>query len=157
MLGRRRVWFGVAVTGGFLALLFAQLDLSDMRDALAGANYVYLAPGVAVYFVSLYFRSYRWRFLLKPFVETRATQLYPVVLVGYMANNLLPLRLGELVRSYYLSTRVQARGSTALATIVIERVLDGLVLLFLLALAALFLPVSGLADHVSTEAAVPLW
>lgn len=157
MLGSRRVWFGAAVTSGFLALLFTQLDLTEVREALGDANYAYLGPGIAVYFGSLYFRAYRWRYLLKPFAATRTGRLYPVVLVGYMANNLLPVRLGELVRSYLLSTREQVQGSTALATIIIERVMDGLMLLFLLVVAALFLPVSGLADQVSTEAGIPVW
>ena len=53
-----------------------------------------------------------------------------MVAVGYMANNLLPVRLGELVRSYYLARREPVRASTALATIIVERVFDGLVLLF---------------------------
>jgi uncharacterized protein (TIRG00374 family) len=157
LLDNRRVWFGAAVTGGFLALLYMQLDLTEMREALADANYAYLAPGIAIYFGSLYFRAYRWRYLLKPFAATRTGRLYPVVLVGYMANNLLPVRLGELVRSYFLSTREQVQGSTALATIIIERVMDGLMLLFLLAVATLFLPVSGLADRVSAESDMPVW
>ncbi len=157
MLASRRLWLGLAVTGGFLALLFLKFDFTDMRHALGEANYLYVVPAVAIYFVSLYFRAFRWSYLLRPFVSTKTARLYPVVLVGYMANNLLPVRLGEFVRSYYLSTRESARGSTALATIVVERVVDGLTLLFLLAATALFLPVSGLADRVSEEVSLPVW
>ena len=157
MLTSGRFWIGGAVTAVFIALLIFRLDVSEMGQALADANYFYLIPGIVVYFGSLYFRAYRWRFLLKPFASARTIRLYPVVMVGYMANNILPMRLGELIRSYYLSTREPVRGSTALATILIERVFDGLTLLFLLAASALFLPVSGLAERVSDSANLPVW
>ena len=157
MLKSRRFWLGAAVTGGFLALLFLRFDFPAMREALTEANYLYLIPAIAVYFVSLYFRAFRWSFLLRPFVSAKTSRLYPVVMVGYMANNVLPMRLGELARSYYLSTREPVRGSTALATIIIERVFDGLTLLFFMAVAALFLPVPGLAERISDSASMPLW
>ena len=156
MLTSRRLWFGTAVTAVFLSLLFLRFDFTEMRGALAEANYLYLIPAVGIYFVSLYARTFRWRFLLLPFVETETKRLYPVVLVGYMANNVLPVRLGEFARSYYLSTREPVRGSTALATIIIERVFDGLTLLFFLAVATLFLPVPGLADRVRESVTLPL-
>lgn len=144
------------MTAIFIALLVYQLDFPATGKALTEANYFYLAPAVAVYFISLYFRAYRWVFLLKPFVATRTRRLYPVVMVGYMANNLLPMRIGELARSYYLSTREPVRGLTALATILIERVFDGLMLLFFLAASALFLPVTGLAERVSNSVNLPV-
>ena len=156
MLHRRRLGVGVAVTALFLVLLFFQVDRSEMVSSLADANYLFLAPAVAVYFLSVYFRAYRWRFLLAPITALSTLRLYPVVAVGYMANNLLPVRLGELVRSYYLARREPVPASTALATIIVERVFDGVVLLFVLAVAALFLPVAGLADRVSDAVRMPV-
>lgn len=155
MLTSIRFWIGLAITAGFLFLLFIRFDFGEMREALAEANYLYLIPGIAVYFVSLLFRSYRWRYVLTPFAEIKTLRLLPVVVVGYMANNVLPMRIGEFARSYYLSTREPVRGSTALATIIIERVFDGLTLLFFLAAGALFLPVLGLAQDVGSAAQLP--
>ena len=157
MSGKRRIWLGALVSTLFLGLLLLRVDFRELGSALAGANYLYLAPAVAVYFVSLYFRAFRWRYLLRPFAATRTARLYPVLLVGYMANNLLPVRLGELVRSYYLSLREPVRGSTALATVIVERVFDGLTLLFFLAVAAFFLPIAGLAERVGETRGLPLW
>ena len=127
-----------------------------MSSALASANYGYLVPAIAIYFVSLVFRAYRWRFLLAPFRSISWHRLYPVVAVGYMANNLLPVRLGEVVRSYYLARREPVPASTALATVVSERVFDGVALLFFLAVAALFLPLAGLAERVSEAVHLPV-
>lgn len=157
MVRDRRIWLGAAVTALFVALAFVQLDLGETWSVAAGANYAYLVPAVAVYFVSLYIRSFRWRYLLRPFAEVHSWRLYPVVLVGYMANNLLPVRLGELVRSYYLSVREPVRGSTALATVLVERVFDGLTLLFFLAVAAVFLPIEGLAGSIGDTRGLAAW
>ena len=71
-------------------------------------------------------------------------RLFPVVVIGYMANNLLPMRLGEVVRSYYLGEREDISKSSALATIFIERVFDALTLLFFVAVVAVFVPLGGL-------------
>ena len=160
LLRDSRIWrigLGAAITALFVAMAAVQLDLGETQSVLAGANYAYLVPAIAVYFVSLYVRSFRWRYLLRPFAEVHSWRLYPVVLVGYMANNVLPVRLGELVRSYYLSVREPVRGSTALATVLVERVFDGLTLLFFLAVAAVFLPIEGLAGHIGETRGVEPW
>ena len=151
-----RFWLGVAVTAAFVGLLLLRLDYGEMVDALARANYLFLIPGVAVYFFSFVLRSFRWRFLLRPFhPQARATRLYPVILIGYMANNLLPMRLGELVRGYFLSTREPVRGSTAFATIVAERVFDGFTLLILLAAAVAYLSFGDLLAFASDTLGLP--
>lgn len=84
-------------------------------------------------------------------------RLYPVILVGYLANNILPMRIGELVRSYYLSVREPIRGSTGLATVIVERVFDGLTLLLFLLIGALFLPFTDLLSRVSEVFKLPPW
>ena len=152
----RRFLLGAAVTAAFLTLLMVRMDLSDVGSSFAEGNYAYVVPAIAVYFVALYFRAYRWGFLLRPLRSLSTRRLFPVVAVGYMANNLLPVRLGELGRSYYLARREPVSASTALATIIVERVFDGLVLLFLLVVAALFLPVAGLSDRVSDAVRLPV-
>ncbi len=156
MFVSRRFWLGFAVTGAFLVALFWRVDFGDLGTAFREANYAYVVPGIAVYFVSLYFRAFRWRSLLRPVRAISTHRLYPVVAVGYMANNLLPMRLGEVVRSYYLARREPVRASTALGTIVAERVFDGVTLLFLLAIATLFLPATGLTERVSDAVHLPV-
>ena len=160
MLKSPRVWIGLAATAAFLALLaffFVRADFDAWIDALAGANYLWVAPAVAFYFLSFYFRALRWRFILRPFASVKTSRLYPVAIVGYAVNNLIPFRAGEIVRSYYLSAREPVRSATALATIVAERVADGLAMLLFLLVGALFVPFSGLSDRLSEAARLPLW
>ena len=126
-----------------------------MLDALAGANYAYVAPAVAMYLISVLFRTLRWQMLMRHMRPVSVRRLYPVVVVGYMANNLLPLRLGELVRSYYVSRREGVSKTSALATILVERVLDAIMLLLFIAVIALFVPLSGLATAFSERSGVP--
>lgn len=139
-------WLGGGVSLALLLLLLYQVDLGDLRDALWDANYFLLAPSIAIYFVAVWFRAVRWRYLLAPMGSFPVRRLYPVVVIGYMANNLLPVRLGEVVRSYYLARQENVNASSALATIAVERVYDGITLLAFAALAAPWLLLLGEFD-----------
>ena len=115
-----RFWFGLAASAAFLVVLVFQVDLEELQESLSSANYVYVAPAIALYFVALYFRALRWRYLLSPIGAFRVGRLYSVVVIGYMVNNLAPARLGELARSYLLSRREDCSAGAALATITVE-------------------------------------
>lgn len=155
VIGARKVWIGFAFSVLLLALFFVTVDVSRMMDELADANYLFLIPGIAMYLVSVLFRTIRWQVLLRHMRPVSVWRLYPVVIVGYMANNLLPMRLGELVRSYYVSEREGISKTSALATILVERVLDALTLLFFIAVIALFVPLTGLAEGFADRFGVP--
>ena len=146
MFDNRKVWIGLGASVVLLALFFLTVDLSGMLEALADANYAYLAPAVVMALLSVLFRTMRWQMLLRHMRPIGLFRLYPVVVVGYMANNLLPMRLGELVRSYHLGEREGVSKTSALATIFVERVADALTLLFFVAAIALFVPLTGVAE-----------
>ena len=138
-----RLWLGIGVSVLFLVFLAWSINLADLTRALREANYFYVAPAVVIYFAGVYFRSHRWRYLLAPLRAITVLRLYPVVVIGYAANNVMPARIGELVRAYYLAQREQFSASTALATIGVERIYDGLTLLALGVLSALLLLLWG--------------
>jgi uncharacterized protein (TIRG00374 family) len=101
-----RFWAGLGISLFFLVLLVYSVDLRKVTNALGEANYVYAFPAIGLYFIAVYFRSLRWQFLIAPLRTLPISRLYPVVIIGLMANNLLPARLGELVRScrYFVKT-----------------------------------------------------
>jgi uncharacterized protein (TIRG00374 family) len=146
VIGARKLWIGFAVSVLLLVLFLATVDVGRMLEAVADANYFWLLPGILLYLTSVLFRTLRWQVLLRHMRAVRVGRLYPVVVIGYMANNLLPMRIGELVRSYYVGEREGISKTSALATILIERVLDALTLLFFIAGIALFVPLGGLAE-----------
>ncbi len=150
LTARWHLWLGVAVSVVLLLFLAYQVyridNPSGLIDGLAAANYVYLIPAVVVYFVGVWFRALRWQFLLNPLRHFPVKRLYPVVVIGYAANNLLPMRLGELVRSYYLARQQNFSASSALGSVAVERVFDGLTLIALVALTVPWLLLLGEFD-----------
>jgi hypothetical protein len=142
LLRSRQLWLGILGTILFLGLFFWRTDLRDMANALADANYWWFAPAVALWFVSAWFRSLRWRYLLRPIADIPTRTLYPVVVIGYMANNLLPARTGELVRAYIMGERHRLSLMATLGTVAVERLFDGLVLLAFLVLVGAFVGLS---------------
>ena len=141
-----KFWVGLGISFALLLLFFLTLDLGRLLESLASANYLYVGPGIGLYLVSVLFRTLRWQRLLRHMRQVKVVRLYPVVVIGYMANNLLPMRLGELVRSYYVGEREQISKTSALATIFVERLLDALTLLLFILVIALFVPLTGLAE-----------
>ena len=154
MLRSRRFLLGLAISVFFIGFFLYRADLGDMARAVRTANYLYVIPGVLLYFVGLWWRTVRWRVILNPLGSFPVSRLWPVMMVGYAANNVLPVRLGELVRSYYLSTREGTSSASSLATILVERLFDGLALLFLVAVVSLFIPVVGLFQDLGAQANV---
>jgi len=155
LLTGKQFWLGLVGSLVFLALLFYRVDLEKLGGALKGANYLFIIPSLAAYFLSVWFRTLRWQYLLRGSKRVSQGRLYPVVVMGYMANNLLPVRLGELVRAYLLGQREGISKATALATILLERVFDGLVLILMGLALALFLPLGRPLADVSRELRVP--
>ena len=140
MLLTRRFWLVIIVTVGLLVLFLWKVDFGKTGRELHDANYAYLIPAILIYFVALGWRSLRWRYLLLHLKPIPSRRLYPVVCIGYLANNVLPVRLGELVRAHSLSEKEGVSKASALATIGVERVFDGLTLLFFAAVIWPFLP-----------------
>ena len=126
MFKTRRFYIGVIVSVVFLVLFFYKVDLQELIRALQNANYLYVILGGIIYFVAIYLRTVRWKYILAPLGKLSIKKLYPIVVVGYTANNLMPVRLGEFVRAYYLNEKQKIGKSATLATILIERVYDGL-------------------------------
>jgi glycosyltransferase 2 family protein len=149
-----RVWVGFAVSIVFLYLAFRGQDIDAIREALRGANYWYVIPAIALYFVGVYLRSFRWAYVLRAIHPTSARQLFPVVVIGYMANNILPLRAGEFVRSYVLSSRTGIRKTSILATIAVERIFDGLTMLLFILFASLFIALTDQLENVALLASM---
>ena len=132
MLRSRRVWLGFAISLAFLALFFYQTDWDEIRDAFTRANYAIALASLPVYFAGIWVRTVRWQYLLRPVARVKAGRLYPVVIIGLMANNLLPARAGELVRAYVLGERERVSKAASLGTIAVDRLFDGLTLVPLL-------------------------
>lgn len=136
-----RIVVGVLITVFFLWLAVRNVDIAAVRDALGQASYVYLIPAAIFCSTGYLLRTLRWQRILAPTKVVPFTRLFPVLMIGFAANNLLPARIGEFVRAYLLARRERVSSSLSLATIVLERVCDGLMLIALLALTVVAVPI----------------
>jgi uncharacterized protein (TIRG00374 family) len=124
-----RFWLGVAISVLFLAYAIKGQKLPEVWQGLREANYLWLIPGIIVYFGAVWLRTYRWKYLLRPIKSIPVRTLFPVVTIGYMGNNIFPFRAGEVLRAYVLKRKEQVSASASLATIVVERIFDGITML----------------------------
>ncbi|MEY4222438.1 MAG: hypothetical protein RL334_1080, partial [Chloroflexota bacterium] len=99
-----QLWLGVLISALFLWVALRGLQLAEVLQVLATARLFWLLPGVAAYMLG-----------------------FPVVAIGYMGNNIYPARIGEVLRAYILKRKCGVAASATLATVVVERVFDGVV------------------------------
>ena len=133
--GGWRVWVGLAVSAAFLFLAFRGQNPRDVWWTLQSVDLRWLPPALLLYGVGVWLRAIRWSVLLRPVAPLAPRDVLPTVLAGYTANNILPLRTGELVRAYLLGRAYGVRKSAVLASIAVERLFDGLTMLAFLLLA----------------------
>lgn len=129
-LKRWQFWLGVLISAFFLYDVLGDLDLAQAWEVARTANYWWILPGVAVYFVAVWARTWRWHYMLRSIKRIPLTRLFPVVVIGYMGNNVYPFRAGEVIRAYVLKRKEGVSISASLATIIVERIFDGVTMLF---------------------------
>lgn len=138
MLKSYRFWLGIVISATFLALFFLRVDFVAMGQALAKANYIFLIPALAVYFAGVWFRALRWHYLLQPLGNFASRRLFPLIIIGFTVNNIIPGRLGILLRAYILGEKEKISKVAVGATVGVERIFDGLVLVLFLVVISFF-------------------
>ena len=129
MLKRWQFWLGIAVSAVFLYLALRGLHLGEVWQTVKTARYLWLLPGIAVYFVGVWARAWRWHYLLRPLKKISTHTMFPIVTIGYMGNNVFVARAGEVLRAAILKDREGVPISASLATVVVERIFDAVVML----------------------------
>jgi glycosyltransferase 2 family protein len=127
--------FGISAV--LLFLLVRGVDPSSLGTALSEADWRLIAPAVMLYFVGAWLRAMRWGLLL-PEHSVGTPTLFRALVVGFTVNNLLPIRMGEVARAYLLARWCRIPYGATLASLVVERVLDGLSLALLLLVGLAF-------------------
>lgn len=141
--GAARAVIGIAISLAALAFVLRGVDLSRTADVLRSASPGWLLLMAAFLAADILFRAFRWQRLIAPIHPVRFTRMLQYLLVGYLANNVLPARLGELVRSHYLGDREGISRTATLGTVVVERVVDTAVVVLIASLAIFVLSVRG--------------
>jgi uncharacterized protein (TIRG00374 family) len=127
-LRRWIMWLGLVISGVFLYFAFREIDYGELWTVIKEIRLWWLIPGLVIYFLGMLVRSWRWQFLLNPLKKIPNATLLPVIFIGYMGNNVFPLRMGEILRSLVLKRREDVPISASLATIIVERIFDAVVI-----------------------------
>ena len=122
-----------------LSILFISYALEDFNytlfiDSLKNANYLFIISSISLLIIIIFLRSLRWKLLFTK--QLKINDLYQSQLIGYMGNNIFPLRLGELLKALFLEKKSKISKYEIIGTVILERVLDliGLIILFLILL-----------------------
>lgn len=135
-----KLGIGILISAIFLYLAFRQVDIHKLGEVLKSTNVYILMPAIVVIFASHWLRAVRHRYLLAPIKQISNHSLFSALMIGYMANNILPAHLGELLRAYVIGKKEGISGSSTLATIAVERIIDVLSLLIIMGFVFIYFP-----------------
>ena len=142
-----RIALSVGISAVFLALAVRGVEWSKVATALTDAHYIFVLPMIGITVWSLYIRAQRWRILLRPVGRPAMRTLVSATNIGFMANMVLPLRVGEVIRPVLVSRKENEPLSGILATVVLERIFDMFTILFLFGISASLVAVSEQVRH----------
>ena len=133
----------VGISLVFLDLVFAQIEWDVLLGALAEANYWMMLPSFALVVVSLFLRTWRWQWLLRSVGRVPFGPAFRAACIGIGANMVLPARAGEFLRAYAIGRSTGISKAAAFATLVVERIFDGLTILLSLVAVVLLVGVGS--------------
>lgn len=137
---RKSLLIGTLISVGCLYFAFKGIAFKDVAAAIAQANSIWLLMALTVYACGFLFRAIRWKILFEPIKNVSSTALMRPMIIGFFANNVLPFRMGELVRAYVTGHKINVSRTTSLGTIVLERIFDTITFLSMFLIVALFFP-----------------
>jgi uncharacterized protein (TIRG00374 family) len=135
-----KLWIGLFISAVFVYLALRQLNFARMWEVIRSADPLVFLVVAAITFFQYVIRAWRWAILLEPIKKTAFAHRLSSTMIGFAANCVLPARLGEFVRANYLGVSEHMSTSSALGTIVVERLFDGFTLLLILLIGLLGTP-----------------
>ena len=139
-----RATIGAVISIVAIWLVLRSVDVGQAVDVLRTADRGWIGLMAGFIITDLAVRGLRWQRLVAPIGHVRYPAMLAYLLVGYLANNVLPARIGELVRSHYLGDREGLSRTTTLGTVVVERVVDFVVVVAIASAAIIVLSVRGI-------------
>lgn len=139
-----RAAVGAAISITAIWLVLRSVDIGRAVDVLRTTDRAWIGLMGGFIVTDLGVRALRWQRLVAPIGQVRYPAMLAYLLIGYLGNNVLPARIGELVRSHYLGDREGLSRTTTLGTVVVERVVDFVVVVAIASAAIIVLSVRGI-------------
>jgi uncharacterized membrane protein YbhN (UPF0104 family) len=159
-LDKKKILFAAGILISIICswLFVRKIEWSSLGVAFREAKYIYIFPTIVIMFISFYLRSIRWSVLISPIKKVSVLNLFSANMIGFMANNVLPARLGEVIRPVMVARKEKIKVSASFATVVMERVFDILGIIVIASLLFYFLPTEpsqnrhvGAANYIETS------
>ena len=141
MKHRIKLALGIAISAVCLWFAMHDVEPAEVFRALRQANYLGFVALMVLTLLGFWLRAFRWRWMLNTPKPVSTAALFSATMIGFMANNLLPLRLGEFVRAWALGRSERLPKSTVFATVVVERAVDMVTLIGLFGLVMVLHPI----------------
>jgi uncharacterized protein (TIRG00374 family) len=135
-----KIFLGIFFSSAFIYLTLRQIDFKVFVELLKTADYAILTLSGFIYVLCYIFRSIRYYFIILPLKKTKVFENFPYTVIGFFANNIIPLRIGELIRAKITGERLGISRSSVFATIVIERIFDIAMFVILFFTTMVFMP-----------------
>ena len=132
------IYFGFALSAVLLWLVVRKIDLPRMVETVRTIKWWYFVLSLVFFLFTIYSRALRWRYLLATKPPIPVPALFSATSIGLLINNVLPIRMGDIARAYLIGKKAAVSGITAFATLAVERIMDILCLLSILAFYLLF-------------------
>ena len=124
--------FGILISIIFIYILANEFNYNSFISILIEIDFLYLFTAIAVLMLSVYIRALRWSLYFDKKYGINVSTLFKFQLIGYFGNNILPLRLGEIMRAFFLGNKFKISKTNVFGTIILERVLDAAGVLILI-------------------------
>ncbi|MFQ5432482.1 MAG: lysylphosphatidylglycerol synthase transmembrane domain-containing protein [Nitrospinota bacterium] len=132
------LYLGMGISLLFVAYAAMKMDFRKAFEVILSANVLWLIPIVLLTFLTFYLRALRWWYILASTKKIPVIDILSALCIGFMANMLLPMRTGELIRAYVISKKERVGLSSVVGTVVLERVYDLLATIVLLIIVMFF-------------------
>lgn len=123
------VLIGIVISAVFLWVAFSGLNPAAVWEHIQTADVRLLLFGALWYFTGIFMMAVRWQYLMRGVKAVPLSELFALVCIGYMGNNVYPLRSGEILRVVLLQRNERIPVVLSTTVIVIERIFDGIVML----------------------------
>ncbi|MCF6150492.1 MAG: flippase-like domain-containing protein [Candidatus Kuenenia sp.] len=155
-MSKKNIIFTVSIiiSLGCSWLFIKNIEWSSLKNALTEANYWYIIPATILAILLYVIRAFRWQGLLSHIKPISALNLLSITSIGFMANNILPARVGEILRPFLLYKKENIKFSTSFATVVVERIFDMLGLIIFVVATLFLLPNPDSISHSPSFAVV---
>ncbi len=134
-----RLFAGIAIGFFFIWWVLQNVQIDEVKILISQVSFLFIFLAMSCYAMAIILRIYRWKLLLLPFVPLNFWQVGSALITGYAMNIILPARLGELFRVNICKTWYSVPRSAVLASVVWERVSDGVIVVSCLFIGAIFL------------------